>query len=109
MLPRRQRLSRPGFAALSRGKRAASAHFLVIFAPPPARGCAVVVPKKVASRAVDRHLLKRRVSAVIGPSCSSIGALVVHAKPGALALSYPALRQELLTLIHSAMTPARHR
>lgn len=109
MLPRRRRLSRPGFSALRSAKRASTAHFLVLLAKVPGKGgVAVVVPKKVASRAVDRHLLKRRIMATLHSFETPGIALVVHAKSGALTLPYQTLRTEVLELVHSVSALSTH-
>jgi ribonuclease P protein component len=106
MLPRARRLPRAGFAALSRARRLDSPHFKVAWSL-GVRGCAVVVPKKVAPRAVDRNLLKRRVLALVAARYRDGGALVVFAKPGSRGLSMNSIRQELeplfatLTRTHS--------
>ncbi len=62
---------------------------------------AVVVSKKVAARAVDRHLLKRRIMSVLARHDYPHIALVVFAKAGSPKLPFPVLRQELEKLLHA--------
>ncbi|HUY62609.1 MAG TPA: ribonuclease P protein component [Candidatus Paceibacterota bacterium] len=60
MFTRRKRLSRAALPnALARGKRFSTANFSAIL-PASAAGYAVIVPKKVARRAVDRHRIRRK-------------------------------------------------
>jgi len=62
---------------------------------------AVVVSKKVAQRAVDRHLLKRRILSVLARHSYPHTALVVFAKAGSPALPFPILKKELEELLHA--------
>ncbi len=99
MIPRARRLPRAGFGALVRAKRLSSPHFTVSAAPTPRGGGAVVVPKKVAPRSVDRHLLKRRALTILAPWCRPHLALVIYAKAGSPFLPFAALRNELTSLL----------
>jgi ribonuclease P protein component len=107
MLPRTKRLPRAAFAGLLRkGKRSETEHFSGIFASThPEGGCAVVVPKKAAASSVVRHLIKRRVMAVIRPSCAPGRALVITARSGAAGLSYKALAEEVSALLATLGVP----
>lgn len=100
MVPRRQRLSRRTFPQ-ALGARATSEHFSIAAAPaaPGHGGCAVVVPKKVARLSVSRHLLKRRMLAVMRPWCSPDQALVAYARSGSSALPFAAIKTELSSLL----------
>jgi ribonuclease P protein component len=59
---------------------------------------AVVVPKKAVPKAVDRHLVKRRVLAVMRVWKVPGMAVVAHARPGIASLPAAALRDELAAL-----------
>ncbi len=102
MLSRRLRLSRDHFEAAGSGQKAQSPHFSVIFKTTKNGGCAAVVSKKVARRAVDRHLLKRRILALMRPWCSPNRSLIVYARAGAPTLPYRALTAELSPLLSHA-------
>jgi len=99
MLPRRLRLSRDHFTDAGRGEKAQSTHFSVVWKAAASGGCAAVVSKKVAKRSVDRHLLKRRMLAVLKPWCSSKRSLIVYARSGSPSLSYKVLNEELSSLL----------
>ena len=104
MLPRTLRLSRAGFTRAGRLMRAQSAHFSISYGTSAeAAGTAVVVPKKVAKKSVDRHRLKRQMRAVLLPYSSASRVLIAYAKPGAPLLSYQDLHQELSTLIEGIL------
>jgi RNase P protein component len=105
MIPRARRLPRAGFATLARAKRLSSPHFSISIAPAPRGGLAAVVPKKVAARSVDRHLLKRRIFSVISPYFLPHRVLVVHAKAGAAGIPFPSLRAELTALLDTLHKP----
>lgn len=99
MLPRRSRLSRVTFPGGRTGSRAASPHFSILWGGAKSGGAAAVVSKKVARRSVDRHLLKRRMLAVIRPFAAEGRFLVVYARAGSPSLTYKALQEELSTLL----------
>lgn len=101
MLPRAKRLTRATFGAVAVGKRAVSAHFSVTGARSDAGRTAAVVSKKVAKRAVDRHLLRRRILAAAVPYVVPGRSFIIYARPGALALSYAMLKKELDDLLSS--------
>ena len=104
MLSRPKRLSRTAFGQASTGKRAISAHFSVVVRKRPgqARGAAVV-SKKVAKKSVDRHLLKRRVLAVLAPLLSEGFSVVVYARAGSPTLPFLVLSIELKALMSGAL------
>ena len=104
MIPRSLRLSRAGFARAGSLMRAHSAHFSVSYGSSPAlAGGAVVVPKKVARKSIDRHLLKRRIRAVMRRYLSRNRTLIVYAKAGSSSLSFPELENELSALIEGIL------
>ena len=105
MLPRKLRLSRSGFEAARGLRRASSAHFSVSYTDHAAlAGCAVVVSKKVAKSAVQRHLMKRRIRPLLLPFAGGTRAIIVHALPGSAELPPSALRDELTTLLRSILS-----
>lgn len=88
------------------GARASSAHFSIMTTPaaPGHGGCAVVISKKVARLSVSRHLLKRRMLAVLRPWCGPERALVAYARPGSATLPFKELSTELSALVERAHT-----
>ena len=55
--------------------------------------------KKAAKLAVSRHLLKRRMLAVMRPFYSADRAIIAYARPGASRIPYRALAAELGSLL----------
>jgi ribonuclease P protein component len=100
MLPKRLRLPRAGFIAQKAGKRRISSHFSLSVAPalPKKAGIAVVISAKTASKAVDRHRLKRRAATILRPFASPTLAIALQARTGATALPFAKLKEELLEL-----------
>ena len=103
MLPRSLRLSRDEFPDTRGLKRASSPHFSVSYGESSKGGVAVIISKKVARLAVSRHLLKRRVLAVLRSFAHKNLILVVHTRPGAAAVPFPVLRDELNSLLRSIL------
>lgn len=68
----------------------------------PISGGAVVVSKKAAKRSVDRHLLKRRIKAVLKPWLTSGRLIIIHVRPGAMELPFAALEAELTALLRQS-------
>jgi ribonuclease P protein component len=99
MLPRPKRLTRAGFGHTATGKRAISAHFSVSYSPSEDARAAAVVSKKVAKKAVDRHLLKRRMLESARPHLLPGRSFVLYARQGAPSLPFPSLRDEINTLL----------
>ncbi|HEX8947100.1 MAG TPA: ribonuclease P protein component [Candidatus Paceibacterota bacterium] len=98
MSARRRRLARHDFPALlAAGKRVSSEHFSVVYTG-NVSGYAVVVSKKVAKTAVRRHLLKRRIRAILEHTDVPNGC-AIFARSGADTLSFGALETELQTLL----------
>lgn len=83
--------------------RATSAHFSVSVSDAAPGGCAVVVPKKAARLSVSRHLLKRRILAILRPWHDPRLRIVVYARPGSESLPFPALRTELESVLARAV------
>jgi ribonuclease P protein component len=105
MIPRSLRLTRKGFEQARGLRRTASPHFAVSYGPADQSngGSAIVVPKKVVKSAVGRHLLKRRIRAVLKPRSSKDAILVVFARSGAADLSFQELERELSSLLEGIM------
>ena len=61
-----------------------------------------MVSKKVAKLSVDRHLLKRRIKAILKPWCTSGRMILIHARTGAAEQPYAALEAELLELLRQS-------
>ena len=100
MLPRRSRLSRQDLGEFRPEMRADSPHFSVaIGARGPHSRFAIVVSKKVARLAVTRHLLKRRITAVLKDVPADGRSIVVYAKAGSASLPFKELSQELSGLL----------
>jgi len=100
MISRKMRLSRAHFAPQGPETRATSAHFsLSTWDAPQKGGVAAVISKKVARLSVSRHLLKRRIMAVLAPYASSDRAIVVYARAKAASLPYSELKAELTELL----------
>jgi len=62
-------------------------------------GSAAVISKKTARLSVSRHLLKRRMLAVLRPYTSLTRAIVAYARPGAASLSFVEVKRELEELL----------
>ncbi len=102
----RHRLSRHTFPKAHEGSRLASPHFSVNWGSSPLLGgCAVVVPKKVARRSVDRHLLKRRVLEILRPWSAHDRFIVVYARTGSASLSFTVLTKEITGLLMKTKLP----
>lgn len=103
MLSRSTRLPRAGFEQMAGLRRAASPHFSISYAETaPLSGGAVIVSKKVAKRSVERHLLKRRVKAVMKPWLTRGRVLIIHARGGASTLPFSELEAELTALLRQS-------
>ncbi len=55
----------------------------------------IVVSKKVAERAVDRNLIKRRIKSALEPFSRGSASFFVIAKRGVLDLSFKELKEEI--------------
>ncbi len=96
MLPRTLRLPRQGFENTRGLRRMTSPHFSISYGYIEGfGGSAIIVPKKAVKGAVTRHLLKRRVRALIQPWSSSEQVLIITARSGSADLTRVALKDEL--------------
>lgn len=104
MLPRKLRLSRRGFSEARGLRRAASQHLSISYGLAREHGgAAAVVPKKIASSSVRRHVLKRRILAGLAPYASNERVLIVHARQGAAEIPSRELAHELISLLGSIL------
>ncbi len=104
MTPSSHRLPRAGFEQVVGMRRAASQHFSIFYQDDaPLWGGAAVVSKKVGRRAVDRHLLKRRIKAVMQSWVVPGRVIVIHARKGAATRTFPELKTELAALLRQSL------
>lgn len=104
MLPRASRLSRLQCGPVLRYGRVGDGIHLrlkrLVVGNSPLK-VAVVVPKSVFKRSVDRHAVKRRISAALYPLVKTLRGVhvMVTAKQGAMDASIESLRHEIQHLI----------
>jgi ribonuclease P protein component len=103
MLPRRLRLSRTSLEGFRPDGRAKSPHFSVSISR-QSPGGAIVISKKVARLSIARHLLKRRISAVIRPYLEKGAGIMVYANAGSATLPFEAIKSELETLLNGMLS-----
>lgn len=104
MLPKRRRIPRSDFPADFRGAIVLHGEYLTLRTVPSPRATAarvsVVVSKKASRRAVDRHLVKRRVYDIAARTKNlSPASYVFFAKAGAHEISFTALHDEAAELL----------
>ena len=99
MFPQAKRLTRENFKDITKGKRAATRHFSISYLPSKTEKVAVIVSKKVAQKAVDRHRLKRRVLESIGTNLPKNVLLLVYTKGGSAELSFFEVKKEVSELL----------
>ena len=99
MVPRTKRLSRADFTSVAKGKRAVSAHFSLTYRITQESKVAVVVSKKIAKKATQRHLLKRRVLAVVRDILPPATSIIVYARKESVALPYSHIQKEMKELL----------
>lgn len=99
MLPSKNRLKRDDFKTLVGGKRTITEHFSCTSHPSTLLQVAVVISKKVATRAVDRHLLKRRIHTVIHKKSPPAGVYNIYARKNSHTLTYSQIEEEIATLL----------
>ncbi len=96
MLPKASRLTRADFSARPVGQRAFSYGTLKLI--PGAARAAVVVSKKISSKAVERNALRRRVYAALRPLKAAgalRGGLIVYPNKKAATASFSELKAAL--------------
>lgn len=103
MLPQAKRLTRDDFTQVTKGKRAITGHFSLSYKQTPFSKGAVVVSKKVAKKATERHLLKRRVLAVVSKGLPPQTAVIVYARAGSGTLSFSSIKTEITELLTKAV------
>jgi ribonuclease P protein component len=105
MLPKPLRLSRQGFENTRSLRRTTSPHFSISYGSIPGTGgAAVIVPKKAVKGAVTRHLLKRRIRAIITPWSAPDQVLIISTRSGAQNLSSAELKDELSTTLTAILS-----
>ncbi len=103
MLPRRLRLSRASFPVGREGLRGSSPSLTIVTGPSQNGGCAVVVSKTVAKKAVARHRIKRQILSLLSPWCTKDRFVVVYAKKGIYTLAFKSLEDELTGLLSKTL------
>lgn len=95
MLSKKERLTRQDFSRFfSSGRRYHSPFFTLVYTPSPTLHASIVVPKKVAPKAVDRNTIRRRLYSALRAETGVF--IVLLKKPGVLA-SPAALTESLRT------------
>ncbi len=61
----------------------------------------IVVSKKIAKKATDRNLLRRRIRAIVRPFAAGNSSFFIIAKPGVLDLSFKELQNEIESQIRN--------
>jgi ribonuclease P protein component len=105
-MPKRDRLSHEELRHF-KGKRLTGALFSLVFGPSPTGRLkmTVVVPKRVAGKAVQRSLIKRRARAAftrVSAGTKPNLAFVLTARTGTADAPYRALEQDIYALIERA-------
>lgn len=95
MVPRRLSLPRRRFPKERTGASLRSAYLTLTYGPSPQGGVAVVVSKKVAKKAVDRHRIKRRLLTLTRPYARTDMFFVLYPKAQTLALPFRVLKEEV--------------
>ena len=103
MLPQAKRLTRDDFTQVTKGKRAITGHFSLSYKHSLFSKGAVVVSKKVAKKATDRHVLKRRVLALLSKSMPEQTAVIVYARAGSPTLPFSRIKEEITELLTKAV------
>ena len=103
MFPQAKRLTRDNFKDVTKGKRAITGHFSLSYKHSPFSKGAVVVSKKVAKKATERHLLKRRVLAVLSKDMPEQTAVIVYARAGSATIPFSRIKTEITELLTKAL------
>lgn len=104
MFPRPLRLTRKAFAENRGLERSQSSHFHISYKEPvQSGGSLIVVPKKIVKSAVGRHLLKRRLKAIVRPWSTPNRVLVISTRKGVQDLSYDQLSSELSSALQAIL------
>ena len=105
-MPRKNSLTHAEIANLPRGKRFEGGFFSFTVAKAPGKTskCACVVSKKVALRANDRNLIKRRCREALWPFITKFNPpliIVAHARKQAAGATFALIREDVERLIQS--------
>lgn len=108
MLRKKERLSREAFGRFfSLGTRHHTPLFTIVSHPHDTLHVSVVVPKKVANRAVRRNKLRRRIYDIIRQykkETGTAGVFIFITKPAAAQASYDALKDVVRTALAKITT-----
>lgn len=108
MLKKIKRLSREEFSRFfSVGKRLHSPTAQLIYTKQPKMRVAVVVPKKVLPKAVQRNKLRRRVYTIM-QEIDRVGVFIFILKTPASKQTFQELRKEIIGLVTQATNARQH-
>ena len=105
-MPKSTRLTRKHTPLLRGARRLHSEFFALSVAPGEHTKASVTVSKKVAAKASERNLIKRRARALLSPQVKELKAslvLMLHAKPAAKDASFDELKRDIRKLFTSFM------
>lgn len=111
MLPTKNRISKQLLPAILKQNKAFSADHLTLRLHLRHQGdldwgkpakLAVIISNKTLPRSVDRHLIKRRLHAILGPLWAKLGDnrdIIIQVTKNPLKLSFGELEKEVLSLV----------
>jgi len=99
MLPRRNRIHRTDFSATNKEKRTTTEHFSCTRADSLTLKVGIIISKKTAKKSTDRHLLKRRISAVVEKIKPQKAKYMIYARKGSETLTYAKIETEITKLL----------
>jgi len=107
MFTKKERLTSKDFSRFfSSGKRFHSTFFTVVYTPYPTTHVSVVVPKKVARRAVQRNSLRRQVYDILRrylKSDNKTGIFIVLMKKPSIEVEYAILKNNMYKRLKSIL------
>lgn len=104
MIPSRNRIKTSEFPAVTRGKIVQNEHIRVVFSVHQIAAVpriAVIVPKKIAKKAVERNYLRRLVYSAIGNHLENIPNTTIVIFPKNKQISFIEIEESIKTLICS--------
>lgn len=111
-MPKKSRLTGAEIRSIRSPRRVHGSYFSLSISATAADAVrfACVVSKKVAARAVDRNLLKRRCREIVAKRISYVpsGTYLLYAKKGALSATYKDLERDIVQMlegVRSASSP----
>jgi len=112
MLPKKERLSREEFNRFfSVGKRFSAPSLQVVYVSNPTFHASVVVPKKVAKRAVVRNKIRRRIYDIVRRHKSVLenrGVFIFFTKTGIERKSYAQLKEDVESVLGTILEKINH-